>query len=91
MFEPISCLFTVTRLRGSVISFFIWKIGRECTWLFFLVSKMLNVAAYVYDCYVSQFAAGGIVRLPKYDVTMAKHESNRKPVLAPEDIRIATM
>ncbi|KAG0572838.1 hypothetical protein KC19_VG128700 [Ceratodon purpureus] len=38
-----------------------------------------------------QFAAGGIVRLPKYDVTMAKHESNRKPVLAPEDIRIATM
>jgi len=38
-----------------------------------------------------QFAAGGIVKLPKYDVTMSKHESNRKPVLAPEDIRIATM
>ncbi|KAG0595682.1 hypothetical protein M758_UG188000 [Ceratodon purpureus] len=38
-----------------------------------------------------QFAAGGIVRLPKYDVTMGKHESNRKPVLAPEDIRLATM
>uniref|UniRef100_A0A7I4E154 Mic1 domain-containing protein n=2 Tax=Physcomitrium patens TaxID=3218 RepID=A0A7I4E154_PHYPA len=38
-----------------------------------------------------QFAAGGIVRLPKYDVTMTKQEYNRKPVLAPEDIRIATM
>ncbi|CAK9200218.1 unnamed protein product [Sphagnum troendelagicum] len=38
-----------------------------------------------------QFAAGGIIRLPKYDVMMAKADANRKPVLAPEDIRIATM
>lgn len=44
-----------------------------------------------YDWCAAQFAAGGIVKLPKYDVTMSKHESNRKPVLAPEDIRIATM
>ena len=49
------------------------------------------MAEYVYNCYGAQFAAAGIVRLPKYDVTMAKLESNRKPVLAPEDIRIATM
>lgn len=41
--------------------------------------------------YCTQFAAGGIIRLPKYDVLMAKAESNRKPVLAPEDLRIATM
>ncbi|KAG6541704.1 hypothetical protein Mapa_016969 [Marchantia paleacea] len=38
-----------------------------------------------------QFSAGGIVRLPKFDVLMTKAEVNRKPVLAPEDIRIATM
>lgn len=67
------------------------EIGLECTWIFYSVLKMLSVAEYVYDCYAAQFAAGGIVRLPKFDVTMAKHESNRKPVLAPEDIRIATM
>ncbi|KAL2650621.1 hypothetical protein R1flu_018749 [Riccia fluitans] len=38
-----------------------------------------------------QFSATGIVRIPKFDVAMTKPESNRKPVLAPEDIRIATM
>ncbi|KAL3700935.1 hypothetical protein R1sor_018957 [Riccia sorocarpa] len=38
-----------------------------------------------------QFSAGGIVRIPKFDVALTKAEANRKPVLAPEDIRIATM
>jgi hypothetical protein len=38
-----------------------------------------------------QFSAGGLVRLPKFEVKMNRDDSNRKPVLAPEDVRIATM
>lgn len=38
-----------------------------------------------------QFSAGGIIRLPKFDASMMKAEANKKPVLAPEDMRIATM
>lgn len=38
-----------------------------------------------------QFSAGGLMRLPKFEVTITREGANRKPVLAPEDVRIATM
>lgn len=38
-----------------------------------------------------QFSAGGIIRLPKFDATITKAEVNKKPVLGPEDVQIATM
>lgn len=38
-----------------------------------------------------QFSAGGIIRLPKFDASMTKEEANRKPVLSPKDVHIATM
>lgn len=38
-----------------------------------------------------QFSAGGIIRLPKFDVSMKKGDTNRKPSLGPEDVHIATM
>lgn len=62
--------------------------------LFAMLNKLQRVVLEFGSQYcmcVAQFAAGGIIRLPKYDVMMAKADANRKPVLAPEDIRIATM
>lgn len=38
-----------------------------------------------------QFSAGGIIKVPKFDVTMDKTEDNSKPVLEFEDVHIATM
>lgn len=38
-----------------------------------------------------QFSSGGIIRLPKFEMTMAKAEANRKPVLAADDVHIATI
>ncbi|CAL9148508.1 unnamed protein product [Musa hybrid cultivar] len=35
-----------------------------------------------------QFSSGGIIRLPKFEMAMAKAEANHKPVLAAEDIHI---
>ncbi|KAJ7568420.1 hypothetical protein O6H91_01G032200 [Diphasiastrum complanatum] len=70
-------------------------------------SKRLNVSWYVYthdsrlvllasgmqckDLFGYQFSAGGVVQLPRFDVIMTKSETNRKPVLAPDDVRIASM
>lgn len=38
-----------------------------------------------------QFSSGGIIRLPRFEMTMAKAEANHKPVLAADDIHIATI
>ncbi|URD72550.1 Colon cancer-associated protein Mic1-like [Musa troglodytarum] len=38
-----------------------------------------------------QFSSGGIIRLPKFEMAMAKAEANHKPVLAAEDIHIVTV
>lgn len=38
-----------------------------------------------------QISSVGIVRLPRFDMTMAKSEANSKPVLAAEDIYIVTV
>lgn len=70
-------------------------------------AKRFNVSWYVYthesrmvllasgmQCttfYGYQFSSGGIVRLPKFEMTMVKTEANQKPVLAVEDVHIATI
>ncbi|XP_020584537.1 uncharacterized protein C18orf8 [Phalaenopsis equestris] len=70
-------------------------------------AKRFNVCWYVYthesrmvllasgmQCttfYGYQFSSGGIVRLPKFEMTMVKTEANQKPVLAVEDVHIATI
>ncbi|XP_050228080.1 uncharacterized protein LOC126677480 [Mercurialis annua] len=38
-----------------------------------------------------QLSSAGIVRLPKFDMAMAKSDANSKPVLAAEDIHIVTV
>ncbi|XP_016651903.1 PREDICTED: uncharacterized protein C18orf8 [Prunus mume] len=38
-----------------------------------------------------QLSSAGIIRLPKFEMAMAKSEANSKPVLAAEDIFIATI
>ncbi|XP_011625281.1 uncharacterized protein C18orf8 isoform X1 [Amborella trichopoda] len=38
-----------------------------------------------------QFSSGGIIRLPRFDITMARAEANQKPVLLAEDVHIATI
>ncbi|KAL4195942.1 hypothetical protein AMTRI_Chr04g180810 [Amborella trichopoda] len=37
------------------------------------------------------FSSGGIIRLPRFDITMARAEANQKPVLLAEDVHIATI
>ncbi|KAJ4970676.1 hypothetical protein NE237_003775 [Protea cynaroides] len=70
-------------------------------------SKRLNVSWYIYthesrlillasgmQCKSFtglQFSSGGIIRLPRFEMAMAKTEANEKPVLAAEDIHIVTM
>ncbi|KAF3628762.1 hypothetical protein FXO37_29245 [Capsicum annuum] len=70
-------------------------------------TKKLNVSWYVYthESRLVLLASGmqcksltgyqissvGIVRLPRFDMAMAKSEANRKPVLAAEDIYIITV
>ncbi|XP_043691081.1 uncharacterized protein LOC122641842 isoform X2 [Telopea speciosissima] len=38
-----------------------------------------------------QFSSGGIIRLPRFEMAMAKAEANEKPVLLAEDVHIVTM
>ncbi|KAJ0988454.1 hypothetical protein J5N97_006810 [Dioscorea zingiberensis] len=70
-------------------------------------SKRFNVSWYVYthesrmillasgmQCtvfYGFQFSSGGIIRLPKFEMTMTKAEANQKPVLTEDDVHIVTI
>jgi hypothetical protein len=38
-----------------------------------------------------QFSAGGIVKIPKFEMMMSKTEANNKPVLAADDVHIVTV
>ncbi|KAF6149342.1 hypothetical protein GIB67_016880 [Kingdonia uniflora] len=38
-----------------------------------------------------QFSFAGVVRLPRFEMGMAKYEANKKPVLAVEDVHIVTI
>ncbi|KAH0450470.1 hypothetical protein IEQ34_021162 [Dendrobium chrysotoxum] len=79
----------------------------ELNTLRLMEAKRFNVSWYVYthesrmvllasgmQCttfYGFQFSSGGIVRLPKFEMTMVRTEANQKPVLAVEDVHIATI
>ncbi|KAK1314878.1 hypothetical protein QJS10_CPA06g02273 [Acorus calamus] len=70
-------------------------------------TKRLNVSWYVYthesrmvllacgmQCKLFssyQFSSVGIIRLPKFEMTMTAEEANRKPVLAADDVHIVTV
>lgn len=70
-------------------------------------SKKFNVSWYIYthesrmvilasgmQCttfYAFQFSSVGIVRLPKFEMTLCKPEENQKPVLAAEDVHLVTV
>ncbi|KAF8398535.1 hypothetical protein HHK36_017465 [Tetracentron sinense] len=70
-------------------------------------TKRLNVSWYVYthesrmvllasgmQCKTLtgfQLSSGGVIRLPKFEMAMAKSEANEKPVLAAEDVHILTV
>lgn len=41
--------------------------------------------------YGFQFSSAGVVRLPKFEMTLCKAEANQKPVLSAEDIHIVTV
>ncbi|KAL5229771.1 hypothetical protein ABZP36_028547 [Zizania latifolia] len=38
-----------------------------------------------------QFSAGGVVKLPKFEMTVSKSEANSKPFLAADDVHIVTV
>lgn len=70
-------------------------------------SKKFNVSWYIYthesrlillasgmQCTMFtgyQFSAGGIVKIPKFEMMMSKSEANNKPVLAEDDVHIVTV
>ncbi|KAL9258990.1 Regulator of MON1-CCZ1 complex-like protein [Drosera capensis] len=79
----------------------------EMTRLRLVESKRLNVTWYRYThesrlvllasgsqcktCTGFPLSSAGVVRLPKFEMMMAKSEANNKPVLAAEDIHIITV
>lgn len=79
----------------------------ELNTLRLIEARKINVSWYIYthesrmvllasgmQCtifYALQFSSGGIVRLPKFEMTMSKSEANQRPVLAAEDVHIATI
>lgn len=79
----------------------------ELKTLHLVETKKFNVSWYVYthesrmvllstgmQCKIFsafQFSSGGIIRLPRFEMTMAKAEANKKPVLDAEDVHIVTV
>ncbi|OEL27131.1 hypothetical protein BAE44_0011849, partial [Dichanthelium oligosanthes] len=49
-----------------------------------LCAKFLNLP-------FCQFSAGGIVKIPKFEMMMSKSEANNKPVLAADDVHVVTV
>lgn len=98
-----SCNIVIVKTSGLDL----YSLQFEQNGLKFVETKRINVSWYVYthesrlvllasgmQCKTLtgfQFSAGGIIRLPKFDVTMMKAEVNKKPILCQEDVHIATM
>lgn len=64
------------------------------TWYVYTHESRLLILASGMQCkvfYGFQFSSAGIVRLPKFEMKMAKAESNQKPVLCVEDVHIVTI
>uniref|UniRef100_A0A0E0IRV9 Uncharacterized protein n=1 Tax=Oryza nivara TaxID=4536 RepID=A0A0E0IRV9_ORYNI len=59
------------------------------SWYFYTHESRLILLASGMQCTLFtgyQFSAGGIVKLPKFEMTMTKSEANNKPVLAADDV-----
>jgi len=85
----------------------LYSLQVELNSLKFVETRRFNVSWYVYthesrlvllasgmqckNLIGFQFSAGGIIRLPKFEAMVTKAEVNKKPVLGPEDVQIATM
>lgn len=52
---------------------------------------MILETEYLYYLYSDQLSSVGIIRLPKFEMAMAKPEANSKPVLAAEDVHVVTV
>ncbi|KAG5555488.1 hypothetical protein RHGRI_006214 [Rhododendron griersonianum] len=85
----------------------LFSLDSELKSLLLVETKRFNVSWYVYthesrllllasgmQCksFIGyQLSAAGIIRLPKFEMAMAKSEANSKPVLAAEDVHIVTI
>ncbi|KAF7148438.1 hypothetical protein RHSIM_Rhsim03G0003600 [Rhododendron simsii] len=85
----------------------LFSLDSELKSLLLVETKRFNVSWYVYthesrllllasgmQCksFIGyQLSAAGIIRLPRFDMAMAKSEANSKPVLAAEDVHIVTI
>ncbi|XP_047045482.1 regulator of MON1-CCZ1 complex-like [Lolium rigidum] len=64
------------------------------TWYLYTHESRLLLLASGMQCTLFtgyQFSAGGIVKLPKFEMMMSKCEANNKPVLAAADVHIVTV
>uniref|UniRef100_A0A0E0EXI1 Uncharacterized protein n=1 Tax=Oryza meridionalis TaxID=40149 RepID=A0A0E0EXI1_9ORYZ len=64
------------------------------SWYFYTHESRLILLASGMQCTLFtgyQFSAGGIVKLPKFEMTMTKSEANNKPVLAADDVHTVTV
>lgn len=57
----------------------------------FVPSVTFHLLSDAVAIYFAQLSSAGIIRLPKFEMAMAKSEANNKPVLAAEDIFIVTV
>lgn len=85
----------------------LFSYNSEIKSLYLMETKRMNVSWYVYmhesrlvllssgmQCKKFngfQLSSAGIIRLPKFEMSMAKSDANSKPVLAAEDVHIATV
>ncbi|KAL2492847.1 Colon cancer-associated Mic1-like [Abeliophyllum distichum] len=90
--------------RTSGLDFYSYN--TELKSLHLVETKKLNVSWYIYthesrpvllasgmQCKSFtgyQLSSAGIIRLPRFEITMAKSEANNKPILAAEDVHIIT-
>ncbi|VAH21061.1 unnamed protein product [Triticum turgidum subsp. durum] len=70
--------------------------SKKCsaTWYLYTHESRLLLLASGMQCTLFtgyQFSAGGIVKLPKFEMVMSKSEANNKPVLAAADVHIVTV
>ncbi|XP_052172803.1 uncharacterized protein LOC127788497 isoform X2 [Diospyros lotus] len=92
-------------VKTSGLDFF--SLDSELKSLKFVETKRFNVSWYIYthesrlillasgmQCKSFtgyQLSSAGIIRLPKFEMAMAKSEANNRPVLAAEDVHIVTV
>uniref|UniRef100_A0A7N0ZSC7 Mic1 domain-containing protein n=1 Tax=Kalanchoe fedtschenkoi TaxID=63787 RepID=A0A7N0ZSC7_KALFE len=92
-------------VKTSGLDFFVYK--SESSSINLVETKRLNVNWYVYthesrlvllssgmqckNFTGFQLSSAGLIRLPKFEMVMAKSEANSKPVLAAEDTHIVTV